>query len=115
MNATIEADGSLKLTASNEDRARIKELETRGVHDPVAILADLLESYFTNGGFEPFDAGQGNPFVGLTSAPCIAESMTTHDDGENEIIGRFWYFGAYMLRDPVEDLKRRGRVVFDLA
>jgi hypothetical protein len=114
MNATIQANGALLLTAGNDDRARIRELQTR-THDPVSILSELLEPFFTNGSYEPFDAGDANPFVGLTSAPCIAEHLSTHDDGQREIVGRLWYFADYMLRDPTDELKRYGRVTFASA
>lgn len=114
MNATILPDGSLKLTAGNEERARIKELAERGMDD-VSILCDGTEHYWTNGGFHPFDASAANPFVGLTSAPCIAEDMSCDDDGKWEVIGRLWYFGNYMLRSPIEELKNRGRVIFQAA
>jgi len=114
ITATLLASGDLQLTADNETRAWIKEQQAREV-DSLSILSAGTDHYWTNGSYEPFDAGQANPFVGLTDAPCIAESMTVHDDGEREVIGCLWYFSAYMLRDPIEELKTRGRVVFSLA
>lgn len=113
MNVTILPNGDLKLTANNETRAYIASELRQGKRDH--IIYDLLEYDICNGGFTPFDAGDANPFVGLTTAPCIAEAMTTEDNGDNVIDGRFWYFDDYMIRDELEELARRGRVVYKLA
>lgn len=114
INATVLPCGDLKVTAGNETRSEIARWISDG-RDRSTIAADLFESYSCNGSFTPFDAGDGNPFVGLTGAPCIAESMTVEDDGARAIDGRFWYFGDYMIRDELEELARRGRVIFTLA
>lgn len=78
-------------------------------------LADMLEPYFTNGSYQPFDAGQGNPFVGLTDAPCIAEHLDVDDDGTQEIVGRFWLFPNYMVECPIETLIEKGTVTWRKA
>lgn len=110
----IEPNGDLAVLANNTARAWIKEQQARGrLSDD--ILWDAFEGYWANGMYEPFDAGRANPFVGLTSAPCIAESMNVEDDGERTIEGRLWYFNEYCLEDPMETLKCKGRVVFTLA
>jgi hypothetical protein len=111
MKITILPDGDLELSLEPaDDREGIRaDADKRGDD---AVLWDLTEPYWTNGGFQPFDAGDANPFVGLSSAPCIAESMDTHDDGENEIVGRFWYFARYMLDSIIDELLEHGRVVF---
>lgn len=111
MNITVLTNGDLKLTADNFTRSEIAEAMRRD-RCFWYIMADLFEPYFTNGEYDPFDAGDANPFVGLTSAPCIAESLDYHDDGEKEIVGRFWYFPNYMLENPLETLKNTGRVIF---
>lgn len=113
MDVTELENGNLELSADKDTREEIAErLEEYGFHQ---VLAELFEPYYTNGGYEPFDAGQANPFVGLTEAPCIAESMDVHDDGRREIVGRFWYYPGYMLRCPLEELAETGRTVFTLA
>ncbi len=113
--ATVLPGGALCLAAGNLARARIKELQASGLDD-VSILRELTEPYWTNGSYAPFDAGDGRPFVGLTSAPCIAEDLDYPDDSDGPVLnGRLWYFPDYMLRSPVDELKRRGRVVFALA
>lgn len=109
----ILPNGDLKVTAGNEARAFIAERQKRGEY--WSVLADLFEPYFTNGRYEPFDAGEGNPFVGLTSAPCIAESVTTEYDGSRAVVGALWWFPDYAIRDPLDELKRTGRTIFSLA
>jgi hypothetical protein len=113
LTCTVLPSGDLLLAASNDCRAFIREKQSE--LDDVSILSELTECYWTNSGFHPFDAGAGNPFVGLTSAPCIAEDMDYPDNGQRQVIGRLWYFPNYMLESPCDTLKRRGRVVFTLA
>lgn len=115
INATILANGNLKVTAGNEGRAWLADEMASDHYDFWATLASALESYSCNGSYTPFDAGQANPFVGLTDAPCIAESLDIDDDGQAQIIGRFWYFERYMLDCPLEQLRNHGRVIFTLA
>ena len=69
-------------------------------------LCAMLEQYSCNGSYAFFDAGQGNPFVGLTNAPCIAEAMDTDNDGTNIIRGEFWCYVEYMIKCPVETLSQ---------
>ncbi len=113
MAIRILPNGDLKLTANNEIRAYIAAEMRAGHRD--SVLWTLMENEICNGSFTPFDAGDANPFVGLSSAPCIAESMTTEDNGDNVIIGRFWYFADCMLRDELEELRDKGRVIYTLA
>jgi hypothetical protein len=113
VNVVKLANGDLKVTANNEDRAMIAQhIKER---NRWIIWADLLEPFACNGSYSAFDASDGNPFVGLTSAPCIAECIDTNDNGTQTIEGDFWYFGDYMIEDELESLKNRGYVVFTLA
>lgn len=91
----------------------LQELNTR--KDDLSILLDWTESYWTNGSYQPFDAGEGNPYVGLTEAPCVAESMTYDDDGNATVEGDFWYFGDYMIRSFIDDIIENGYVDFSKA
>jgi hypothetical protein len=113
VDVTVLPDGNLEITADTETREDLRQMLNRD--GEIVALMEALEPYWTNGGYQPFDAGEGNPFVGLTCAPCIAECLDTHDDGKHEIVGRFWYYPDYMLRSPVEQLARTGRVVFTEA
>ncbi len=106
-------NGNLQLTINESDKQELLDnLQERGFW---TTFCDAMESYSCNGSFTPFDAGQGNPFVGLTDAPCIAESMDYLDNGDAEIVGEFWYFDNYMLECPLEKLANDGQVIFNLA
>lgn len=111
LTATVTPNGNLKLTANNAARAWLKEQVLDGKRD-LDILWDGLEGYWNNGSFEPFDAGDANPFVGISSAPCIAESMDVDDDGTKSISGRFWHHRNYMIESFADQLKNRGFVYF---
>lgn len=116
MNVTVLPNGDLKLSADNHTRAYIADaMRQKRARSYWSIMAEMFEPYFTNGGFEHFDAGQADPFVGLTSAPCVAEALIYTDDGRREIDGRLWYFADYMIRGDLEELRDRGRVVYQLA
>lgn len=81
----------------------------------ISALLDATEDYFCNGSYHAFDAGDGNPFVGLTEAPCIAESMNFDDEGNAEIEGRFWYYGDYMITSFIDEIIEKGKVIFTQA
>lgn len=103
----------LVMTADERTRQELREALTS--RDFFTVLSDILEPYFTNGSFRPFDAGDANPYVGITSAPCVAEDMSHLDDGTNVIVGRFWFFPDYMLRCPIEELITHGEVSWELG
>lgn len=107
-------NGDLRLQADEETRAYIAECEETqfGYWN---TMASLFEHYATNGGFEHFDAGEADPFVGLSSAPCIAEGMDYPDEGGREIVGRLWWFPDYAVRDDLEELQRTGETIYRLA
>lgn len=101
MNITMLENGNLQLsiTSVEENQEILDNLESRGFW---SVISDLFEEYYTNGSYTPFDAGEGNPFVGLTDAPCIAEQMTVTEDDGNHIIGRLWWYPEYMVSCPLE-------------
>ena len=113
MRLLILPSGHLQLDLEEEDRDLLAErLDT---DSEISLLCDLTESYWTNGGFEPFDAAEGNPNVGLTCAPCIAERMIVHEDGRREVDGRLWWFPAYETVAPLQELLKNGTLQFDAA
>lgn len=113
IDVTVLPDGNLQIAADEETRRELADaLDERGWWD---VMHDLLEPYSTNGSFTPFDAGIANPCVGLTDAPCIAESMDVLDDGKNVIVGRLWWYPAYEVRDPLEELRDHGYTTFTFA
>lgn len=112
--ATVLASGDLEITLWDAtDHDELAEMVKDGKRDQAWY--EGFEHYSCNGSYTPFDAGDGDPFVGLTNAPCIAESLDVDDDGSKEIVGAFWYFNMYQIVDYVEEILREGRVVFTLA
>lgn len=110
ITVSVIPEGLLMALTEDADREELAaQLEERG---QMQVLADLLEPYCTNGGYQPFDPSHGNPFVGITGAPCIAESMDTDDEGTLEIVGRLWCYPDYMIQCPVEKLIERGAAIW---
>lgn len=114
MNITITDNGNLWLELEpGDDREVLREfMKYLGSEE---VLMDLTEPYWTNGSYQPFNAGDGNPFVGLSSAPCIAESMDIDEDGKYTINGRLWAYTDYMLKDERQELLEHGCVEFELV
>lgn len=106
----VATNGSLVFMADAQGVEWLKE--NRGDKVDLDVFFELLENKRCNGSFTPFDAGNANPFVGLTSAPCIAETMDVDDDGRHTPVGRVWYYQDYQLKDMVEVLIQTGRVSF---
>jgi hypothetical protein len=115
VTCTRLANGDLNITLSDNDSREELIDAMEGAREFWSILCDLFESYSCNGSYTPFDAGDGNPFVGLTNAPCIAECMDYEDDGTQTIEGDFWYYADYQIRCPLEELLANDSVVFTLA
>ena len=114
MDIQILPNGNLQLKADASD---VEELmDYKDERNETTLMSDLLEPYSTNSSFSFFDAGDANPFVGLTSAPCIAESLSDpDDDGKMEEEGRLWWFPDYAVRSIVDELIETGEVVFQAA
>jgi hypothetical protein len=112
LNIETDKAGNLVLTLDPDEAENIAaSLEKRGYW---SAMAEMFEQHSCNGSYTPFDASDGDPFVGLTSAPCIAECMHLLDDGTQEIEGRFWYSDNYMLINEVQDLIDGKTVTFTL-
>ena len=107
-------NGNLLMTLGDEGRAELADMIESG-KDYWSIMGEMFESTACNGSYAAFDAGDGNPFVGLTSAPCIAESMIYEDDGQAVIDGAFWYSEDYMLVNELESLRDDGQFIWTLA
>lgn len=116
MDITILENGRLRLSIESISQEDLQDLKGRAQEvNELAFLGELMEPYSTNGGFTPFDAGEGNPFVGLTDAPCIAESLQVADDGAQTVEGRVWWFPDYAIKSPVAELLEKGSVEFPLG
>lgn len=68
------------------------------------IIYDWIERYSCNGSYSFFNAGEGNPFIGLSDAPCIADCFDYEDDGTVIIIGEYYYYPDYMITDWIQEL-----------
>jgi len=111
--ASVLENGDLEITLHEDFREEMEELAEE--KDDILILIEGFEHYFANGSYHPFDAGEGNPFVGLSSDICIAESMDVNDEGECEIVGAFWHYPDTYRYDVVEQLLQHGKVIFKLV
>lgn len=108
-------NGNLSLTVpSTEDRDELQHdiNEQRGYWN---IMSELFEDYACNGSYTHFDSSQANPFVGMTEAPCIAESMDISDDGDKIIGGKYWYFANYVFEVEAELLAKGETVIYTLV
>lgn len=107
-------NGDLKLTADNWARSELAQMNAteRGYW---SIMAEAFEPESCNGSYTHFDAGQGDPFVGFTNAPCIAEGIHIDEIGGSFVEGRLWYFDQYQTVCDFEELKNKGRVIYKLA
>jgi hypothetical protein len=112
MDIRVLDNGDLELSLENDD---IETVLDKIHYDEVGVLSELTENYWTNGSYHVFDGGAGKPFVGLTSAPCIAESMSYDDNGEPEVEGRLWWFPQYETTNLLTELVEKGKVVFTKA
>lgn len=113
LEISVNQRGNLVLVLDEPGRQELQDkLDNYGFW---TAFFDLLEPFFTNGGYTPFDPSNGNPFVGLTGAPCIAEDVNTDDGGNCEIVGRYWYFPNYEVSCPLEELIGNGMTVFKLV
>lgn len=102
IDATVNAKGDLELTIPDvSDRDYLREHAERGYW---SNMADAFERYSCNGSYTHFDASDANPFVGLTSAPCVAEAMNIDDRGNASIDGALWYFSDYAIENDLERL-----------
>jgi len=116
ITAKVLDNGNLELSLETDDeRDSLRDMVEYCEYGYWHIMAELFEGYSTNGSFTHFAGGDGNPFVGLTDAPCIAESMSHDDDGKQSIDGRFWFFNNYVLESEVENLLNGEKVIYTLA
>lgn len=79
--------------------------------DPPRSLEDALEP-LTNNGWEwvtPAEVGA------LTSAPIIARDVERDVDGQLVSVGRMYWYPAYAVNDPLDDLVQDGVLVLSAA
>jgi hypothetical protein len=112
--ASVQPDGDLLLTADAEAiEWMLDELQLERSEDMILLYG--MEGYWTNGSYWPFDAGLGNPFVGLTGAPCIAEDLDIDESFNRSVVGRLWAFLDYQVKSLIDELATKGQVRFTLV
>lgn len=115
LEITVLENGDLSLSIpSPSDREELQTDIDNG-QDYSSMMSELFEQYSCNGSYTPFDGGSANPYVGLTNAPCIAEDMDIDDDGNQSIVGNFWYFADYQICLETDILANGEVVIYKLA
>lgn len=116
MNVKVLDNGDLELSLEALDANKIENLQkiynTKGES---RLMGIFLSEYSSNNSYTYFDAGNANPYVGLSDAPCIAECMYMTDGFTNKIAGKFWYYVDYTVIDYCQKLLSGKSVVFTLG
>jgi len=100
---------ALTFMADNEGRADLAAAYRAGGYPRAE--SEVLSATGGNGleMVAPEDIGA------LTSAPIFSDDFGRADSGEVAHCGRVFWFPDYMVRDPWEELKNKGRVVFPIG
>ena len=110
IRATLR-NNTVLLTADNESRAELADLLRRdnGFNRAAQYVGEQLHEDWEF--VAPEDVGA------LTDSPILAEcdGLDRDDHGELTAVGKVCWFPDYMVRDPWEELRNRGRTVFSLA
>lgn len=104
IRAKIQKDGYLKITADNEGRRELKEI------NEYFRMENLVAEELNQTNFQfllPEIIGA------LTDAPIICDDLSIDDAGTVISVGDTWWFPDYQVTDPWETLKNTGRVIFD--
>lgn len=112
---TILPNGDLRITADNATRAGLAEAyRSGGYYEAESLMLEFMR----NGWNEmPLDIIPPENIGALTDAPILAEAEYPDDGGgpvpypESPV----WWFPDYCIIDPWEELKNKGRVIFDRA
>ena len=90
----------------------VKEAEEKEWHADT-LLAEVVEYQICNG-WELIPERDYLSLGCLTSAPMISQEITRDDSGE-EILeaGKIYWYEPYQVLDPVEQLLKYGKVVFN--
>lgn len=116
MRHTMLPNGNLKITAGNRDRESLAyELRERGYYGGESYVAEAMRDQLTF--IRPECIGA------LTEAPILTDeadySEEVMEQGEGGPIpypdAHVWWFPDYAIRDPWEELSRRGYVEFQAA
>lgn len=113
ITAKILKNGVLKITADNEGRAMIKEAYAGfGVSGSGGYPRAEME-VIDELGQRGWEFVRPEWVAALTDAPIITDDIIFADNGDVEYVGDVWWFPNYMVTDPWEVLKNKGRVYFE--
>jgi hypothetical protein len=101
IKAKIKSNGTLLITADNEGRNELKQSWLWAD----AYVAEELHK-------DNFDFVLPEWVGALTSSPIITNDLCFNNNGVPDYVGDTWWFPNYMITDPWEELKNKGRVVF---
>ncbi len=108
-------NGNLLITADNEFRRYIREgYEECGYIGAECNVMDYLRS--SAGGW--IEMLKPEVLGALTSAPILTIDPAMNDDGDFVPFptdAPVWWYPDYAVSDPWEELKNKGRVVFQVA
>lgn len=110
MKVIILPTGFLKITANNEDREELS-YAYRGNPGGYPQAEDYVKETLSQFGWEFV---RPEWVAALTDAPIITNDLRMDENMEEcQGIGDVWWFPGYMIDDPWEQLKNKGRVFFD--
>lgn len=113
---SVQDDGRLCMTlllVDPDDKSDFEEQYNE--FGEIDTLARLLEPFSTNGSFAFIDGSTGNPALGLTSAPFIAEALSYDEQGQAQVDGRLWWFPNYAGEGVIDTLLEQGQVHWTCA
>lgn len=105
MLRTYRTPNGLRITARNGARRELAEAD--GYPARESLVAEWLH--------ERFEFLRPESIGALTDAPILGDSYAIERDENGELIhtgGPVWWFPDYAVRDPWEELKNTGRVIF---
>jgi hypothetical protein len=109
MNFRVLRSGDLLITADNQSRSNLAYWLRQSRNS-----AELAVCEEARGGHN-YELVAGGDLCALTDAPLIAQETTVEDDGTRLFYGKVWKHEDYMLHDYLEELVRKGRVIFSLG
>jgi hypothetical protein len=103
IKATILKNGCLKITADNAGR---HELAQCNYFDKIEVhIAEELHR-------DNFEFIRPEWVGALTDSPILTNDLSIGDTGVAEFVGDVWWFPNYMITDPWQELKNKGKVIF---
>jgi hypothetical protein len=112
LKLSLDQYGRLVFTLSDKGKDWLANDVSADAND-VDTFYELMEYFRCNGQWEiltPEDIGAltGNPFL-------VSEDAERNDHGECIKCEHVWFYNAYAIRSPIDELREQGTVTFDKA